>query len=238
MIDIHCHILPGIDDGPIDIETSIEMLKTASNDGISHIVATPHFIYNDKPSIKDIKDLVILLEERINLKHIAVKLLSGADIRLTYELIYGIEKNEIMTINSSRYFLLELPPLLPPNLDTFFLSIEKRGFIPIITHPERNYKFFSSIDKLKSLKDAGALIQITAMSITGEFGNQIKSFSRMLLRKGMVDFIASDAHNTAHRPPLLSRAYKETANFLNKKEAKKLFFENPLAVIENKEIQR
>lgn len=238
MIDIHCHILPGIDDGPLEIETSIEMFKIAADDGITHIVATPHFIYNDKPTIKDINELVTLIEKRIQADKIKVKLLSGADIRLTYELIYGIEKNEIMTINGSRYFLLELPPLLPPNLDNFFFSIKMNGFIPIITHPERDYNLLSSIDKLKSLKDAGALIQITAMSITGEFGNQIKSFSQMLLKKGMVDFIASDAHNTIHRPPLLSRAYKETSNLLDKNEAKKLFIDNQLAVIENKEIQR
>lgn len=214
------------------------MLKIAADDGITHIVATPHFIYNEKPTIEDIKDSVKLLEERVNREGIGVKLLSGADIRLTYELIYGIEKNEILTINSSRYFLLELPDLIPPNLDNFLFTAELKGFVPIITHPERNYSLLSSPEKIETLRDSGALFQLTAMSLTGEFGSQMKKFSHMLLKKRFVDFIASDAHSTGRRTPVLSRAYREISELFDEKEAQRIFFENPSAVIENKEINK
>ncbi|MEW6107715.1 MAG: CpsB/CapC family capsule biosynthesis tyrosine phosphatase [Nitrospirota bacterium] len=237
MIDIHCHILPRIDDGPSDMETSIEMLKMASEDGITHTVATPHFTYGERPTARDIYDRVIELKEGIMSKGIPVKVLAGADIRLTYELLYAIEKSDIPTINGSRYFLLELPDLIPPNLDNLLFTAELNGLVPVITHPERNYSFLSSPGKAKSLREAGALLQLTAMSITGDFGPQIQRFSHMLLKKGLVDFIATDAHNTSRRIPVLSKAYREVAGLCDKDEADRIFFENPLSVIENKGIK-
>lgn len=237
MIDIHCHILPGIDDGPSDIETSIKMSKIAADDGITHLVATPHLIYNETSTIEDIKDRIKQLEERVKGEGIEIKLLSGADIRLTYELIYSIEKNEVLTINDSRYFLIELPDLIPPNLENFFFTAELKGFVPIITHPERNYSLLSSPKKIEPLRDSGALFQLTAMSITGEFGDRIKGFSAMLLKKRLVDFIASDAHSTVQRTPILSRAYREVSELFNEKEAERIFLENPSAVIENRELK-
>jgi protein-tyrosine phosphatase len=211
MIDIHCHILPGLDDGSSDIKTSIDMLKIAFDDGITHTTATPHFTYSGKPTIKDIHKCLELLKEKSDGENIEVKLLSGADIRLSYELIDGIARKMIPTINGSRYFLLELPDLIPPNLDKFLSTVKSNGFVPIITHPERNYSIFSSPEKTDVLRNSGALFQLTAMSITGEIGSQLKKFSHMLLKKGIVDFIASDAHDTVQRPPILSKAYREIA---------------------------
>lgn len=238
MIDIHCHILPGIDDGAADMETSLGMLKIASDDGITHIVATPHFTHSERPTIEDIDRHVRLLREELDKKGLAVKLLPGADIRLSYELIEGIERNSIPTINGSRYFLLELPDIIPPNLDNFLFTANLNGFVPIITHPERNYTLLSEPEKIEVLRDSGALLQLTAMSVTGEFGNRIKRLSCMLLKKNHVDFIASDAHNINRRTPVLSRAYREVAGLIDEEAAKRLFFENPGAVIENKDIKQ
>ncbi|NIO49110.1 MAG: exopolysaccharide biosynthesis protein [Candidatus Aminicenantes bacterium] len=238
MIDLHCHILPGIDDGPSDIETSIRMSKIAADDGITHIVATPHFKYNEKPTIDDIKDRLKMLEERVNKENIRVKFSSGADIGLTYELTYGIDKNEIPTINGSRYFLLELPNIIPPNLDNFLFTAELKGFVPIITHPERNYSLLSFPEKMEALRDSGALFQLTAMSITGEFGTPIKKFSQMLLKKGFIDFVASDAHSAGWRNPVLSSAYWEITELFDEDEAQRIFLKNPLAVVENREISK
>lgn len=237
MIDIHCHILPGIDDGPRDLATSMEMLRIASEDGITHIAATPHFVYNEKPSARDIYERLIMLRESVSGTKSEIRLMPGADIKLTYELIFGLEKNDIPTINGSRYFLLELPDLMPLNLDNFVFESTLKGFIPIITHPERNYSLLASPGKTDELRNAGALFQLTAMSVTGEFGSQIKKFSHMLLKKNMVDFIATDAHNTDRRVPVLSKAYREIAGLFNEYEAERLFLNNPLAVIENREIR-
>lgn len=236
MIDIHCHILPAIDDGPADLETSLAMLRQAEDDGITHIVATPHYIYKEKPSVQDISDRLEMVRGKIKQAGISITLLSGADIRLSYELLNGIEKKEIPMINNSRYFLLELPDLLPPNLDNFLFNVVVKGYVPVITHPERNYSFLASPAKLDPLIDSGALIQLTAMSVTGDFGIRQKKFSYMLMKKGFVDFIATDAHNLNRRVPILSKAFRETADQFGKDEADRIFLRNPKAVIENREI--
>ena len=237
MIDIHCHILPGIDDGPADVAESVAMARIAAADGIRSIVATPHFSYGEGVDIEAIELAGRALEERLKEEGVPVSLVCGADVRLTYELLEGTEKGDLPTINGSRYFLLELPEIIPPNLDNFLHAASIGGFVPIITHPERNYSFLSSPRKMDGLREAGALIQITAMSITGEFGMKIRGLSEALIRKGLVDFVATDAHGTGHRRPLLSAACNHLSRLLDKGQVRKIFFGNPEAVLENREIK-
>lgn len=213
------------------------MLRIAAGDGITHIVATPHYRHGESPTIQDIRGKIALVREEMAKRSMDIELMGGADIRLTYELMEGIEKNEIPVINNSRYFLLELPDLIPPHLDGFLFEARVKGFVPVITHPERNHSLLSSMEKIKLLRNADALFQLTAMSVTGNLGRQIKKFAVQLLKMGYVDFIATDAHSTKHRPPLLSKAYKETADILDKPGADRIFIDNPKAVIENREIE-
>lgn len=237
MIDIHCHILPGIDDGPLEIRESVDMAKMAAEDGINIVVASPHFIYGERPGIEGIKGTVLHLRERLKDEEVPLELVEGADVKLTYELFEGMSKHGIMpTINASRYFLLELPEVVPPKLDSFLHAAQKSGFVPIITHPERNYSFLSVPGKIEGLRGAGALIQVTAMSITGEFGMDIQGLSEWLMRKGYVDFIATDAHNIDYRRPVLSEAYNLLSKVADPGVVKKIFFENPEAVLEDREI--
>lgn len=236
MIDIHCHILPAIDDGPADLQETLEMLRIAAGDGITHIVATPHYRHGEPPTVRDIREKIAFVREEMAKRSIDMELMGGADIRLTYELMEGIEKNEIPTINNSRYFLLELPYLIPPHLDSFLFETKVKGFVPVITHPERNHSLLSSMEKINMLRDVGCLFQLTAMSVTGKGGRQIKRFAAQLLKMGYVDFIATDAHNTEQRPPLLSKAYRETADVLDKSGADRIFIDNPKAALENREI--
>ncbi|MEW6602759.1 MAG: CpsB/CapC family capsule biosynthesis tyrosine phosphatase [Nitrospirota bacterium] len=236
MIDLHCHILPAIDDGPPDIGTSSKMLEMAAGDGITHLVATPHFYCDGTISEEDINEKLILLTEEAKLRGTGIKLFSGADIRLNYGLIRAIGSSSIPTINGSRYFLLELPEPIPPNTDNFLFMAGMKGLVPVITHPERSYSLLSSPDKVDSLRSAGALFQLTAMSITGDLGAAIQEFSYLLLRRGMVEFIASDAHNTDSRPPLLSKAFRRISGLFGSKTASRIFMENPSAVLENRQI--
>jgi len=228
--------LPEIDDGPSDVETSVSMAKIASGDGITHIVATPHFRYGERPSAKDIERVLEILRERVYREEIPVTLLAGADIALTYELSDCVEKNGIPTIGGSRYFLLELPDLVPPGLDAFLLKVRLRGYVPIITHPERNPSFLSFPEKADVLRASGALFQITAMSFTGGFGPRAAGFSRMLCRKGLVDFVASDAHDTGKRKPVLSEAYREISRLVGDRTAEKIFLRNPELLLKDAEV--
>lgn len=233
MIDIHCHILPSIDDGPSDIVESAEMAKIAATDGIRAIVATPHFSYGEKLGIDEIKRAMVPLRKRLKAEAVPVALIRGADVRLTYELFEGIEKGDIPTINGSRYFLLELPDIIPPNLDNFLHAAHIGGFVPIITHPERNYSLLVAPRKIGGFREAGALIQVTAMSITGEFGMKVKGLSEALMKKGLIDFVATDAHGATRRMPVLSKAYKLVSRLLRPADVKKIFFENPARVLDD-----
>ncbi len=236
MIDIHCHILPGVDDGPPDMETSIRMLKVAAGDGISHIVASPHFPFKGGHSHEDIRIVLEVLKERAMQEGITVRLYLGADARLSIELIELIGMKEIPTISNSRYFLLELPEVIPPNVERFLFDVRAKGFLPVITHPERNYGLLSRPERVTAFRETGALYQLTAMSITGGFDDRILWFSRFLLKKGVVDFVATDAHDPDWRRPVLSRAYGEVLRMCGEREARRLFFENPLAVLEDRQI--
>ena len=236
MIDLHCHILPAIDDGAPDMETTLKMLAMAEDDGISHIAASPHFRYGEEPGQGQILELLQSVQEEAAKRGISVKLCGAADIRLTYELFGALENRDMPTIAQSRYFLLELPELLPPHLDDFIFEAGIKGYVPIITHPERNYSILAQTEKAEALSDAGALLQLTAMSITGEFGRQIRRCSMHLLQSGCVDFVASDAHSINRRVPVLSKAFGEIAAEFGRDAAQKLFIGNPMAVIENREI--
>lgn len=237
MIDIHCHILPQIDDGPGDAETSMRMAGIAAADGITHIVATPHFTYSEKPTTADISKRVGSLGDEFKGAGLPLTLLSGADVRLTYELLDGMERRDIPTINGSRYFLLELPAILPPNLNRVFSAADSNGYVPIITHPERNFTLLSSPGKMEALRRDGFLFQLTAMSVTGEFGEEIRQFSHMLVRRGYADFIATDAHDPLVRVPVLSRAYKAISGLLDRKMTDRILLENPADVLANREIR-
>ncbi len=236
MIDIHCHILPEMDDGPVELDVTMKMLRIAEDDGISHIIATPHYQCQDVPTMQDIDDRVSLVRERMEKSGMRIRLLRGADVRLTYELLDCISRHALPTLNGSRYFLIELPDLLPPHFDELIFDARLKGYVPIVTHPERNYTLLASPRRSELLRESGVLLQITAMSITGEFGKQIKKYALQLLKMGCVDFVASDAHSTNRRVPVLSRAYREVLELLDKDVARKIFMENPAAVIENREI--
>ncbi|MBA4374503.1 MAG: hypothetical protein C0402_16760 [Thermodesulfovibrio sp.] len=236
MIDLHCHVLPAIDDGPQDIETSLAMLELAVSDGITHVVATPHYIFDAKISREHIDQKFSLLKDTAIVRVPGIQLFSGADIRMQYELIEAIDSHHIPTINGSRYFLIELPDPVPPNTDRLFYKAGMMKYVPIITHPERNYSLLSAPGKVDCLRNTGALFQLTAMSLTGEFGGAIQKFSHMLLKNEMVEFIASDAHNIESRPPRLSTAYRMISGLSGSRTADRLFLVNPAAVLENRQI--
>lgn len=230
-IDIHCHILPGVDDGPEDIGESIRMAEMAFKDGISHICATPHImdgLYDNKAS--RIAEAIDELRGRIAC---GIGILFGADVRITLDIIDRIRREEIPTLNDSGFLLIELPPyIIPPNMDTLMLNFRRREITPIITHPERHLRLMNNPSVIVNLKAMGAMVQITAMSITGGFGNDVRRAALNMLKGGVVDFVASDAHDTHRRPPILSKAYDEVGRQFGRDTAERLFIENPRRVIE------
>jgi protein-tyrosine phosphatase len=232
MIDIHCHILPGIDDGPRDIAESIEMARIAAADGITTIVATPHL--RDRANmVEDIISGVARLNASLAVLNIPVKILRGADINV----MLSIQTLRDYTINGTSYLLYEFPHThMPHNAGQIIFNAMRSGLHPIITHPERNPSVIRNPDLIITLRETGPLIQVTAGSLTGNFGAEARECALYLLKKGAVDFLATDAHSSNGRKPVLSEGLRIAEKIVGKKAAHRMVQANPLAVIEGRTI--
>ena len=235
MIDLHCHLLPGIDDGAPDVATALAMARMALADGIQHLACTPHIVpgvYNN--SGPDIAARVTAMAERLETEGLALTLWPGADVHVDPGLVGQLQSGAVPTLGGSRYFLLEPPHnVAPPRLPELVQELIKAGFVPIITHPERLTWIESQYELILRLVRSGALIQLTAGSITGGFGKRPQYWSERMLDEGIVDIIASDAHNTSGRPPILSVARAAAARRLGEAEAIELVYNRPARVLRN-----
>jgi len=235
LIDLHCHILPGVDDGAKSLEESLLMARRAVEDGIHTIVATPHTlngIYIN--SAREVTPKVASLQETLSKKHIKLQLYVGADVHLCPHMLELIESGDAGTINNARkYILLEFPSqVVPPKVKDEIFSLKLNGITPIISHLERNPVIQHNIDILYEFIRMGALCQVTAMSITGDFGGIAMQCAERLLRHRMVHVIASDAHSSKSRPPVLSQAVEAAAEILeNYDDAERMVTEVPAAIL-------
>ncbi|PLS17786.1 tyrosine protein phosphatase [Bacillus sp. M6-12] len=211
MIDIHNHILPGLDDGAADAQASLEMAKLALSEGIHTIIATPHHkngrFLNPKETIeKKVDEFNQLLKSN----SISLTILPGQENRITGDLLDEYEAGEILTLNHTNYVFIELPSNhVPRYTEKMVFDAQMNGLIPIIVHPERNQEIIENPDILYNLVKNGTLSQITASSISGHFGKKIKKFSSQLIEANLAHFIASDAHNVTSRSFRLIEAYDE-----------------------------
>jgi len=238
MIDLHCHILPDMDDGPSTIEESVLMAQMAFKDGIDTITATPHCAV-----FKEIDNFIAIRDEKINTltkvlseEKIKLNILRGAEIYIDMELFdfKGIER---LTLNDSRYILTELPMLsYPLYTEDFFYRLQLEGFIPIIAHPERNAKIIAKPDLLYRLIDLGSLAQINTGSITGLFGRTVRKCAKEILTNKMAHLVATDSHSNRTRKPIMSECIKILDHWIGQKETQKLVNDIPAAIIGNREL--
>jgi protein-tyrosine phosphatase len=230
MIDIHCHPLPGIDDGARSLEIAVAMCQMAANDGTTHLVATPHCNYRYQFDVEvnraRLKELQAAVGE-------SPKLLLGCDFHLSYDNIRKLaEHGAEFSINNTHYLLVEFADhFIPEQMDNVFYQIEMAGYAPILTHPERNPVIQRKPELLYHWVTRGCLVQVTAMSYVGGFGSRAQALSEEWLERNLVHFFASDAHDLTHRPPVLSSCYKKVASTRGKEIADLLLDTNPLAVI-------
>lgn len=211
MIDIHSHILPGLDDGAKTEEASLAMALDAVAQGITTIIATPHHKNGKYENTgEDIKFHVAILNKLFQEVKIPITLLPGQETRLYGEMLKDIKNKEILTLNDSRYLFVEFPyGQVPRYAEQALFELLIAGYVPIIVHPERNEELIEHPHKLYEFVNQGALTQVTAGSLTGEFGRKIQRFSYRLIESNLTHFIASDAHNTTSRAFLLNDALSE-----------------------------
>ena len=237
MIDIHAHILPGLDDGPATMADALEMARIAVEDGIRIIVATPHCLnglYNNyrEGILSACSEFNLILKKEC----IPLEVLPGSEVHLGMEILEDIESGRLMTLNDTgRYFFLELPDqFILQTLVGFIVLLEKMNVTPIIAHPERNMAIQRNVKLLQDLISTGALSQITARSLTGGFGSPALQCSLQIIELNLAHFMASDAHSSETRPPILSKAVEKLSALTGKADAQRMVIENPEMVIEGK----
>jgi protein-tyrosine phosphatase len=232
VIDVHCHILPGIDDGPKTMDESLAMCRIAATDGIATIVATPHCYKgrypNDASTIMPAYDL---LKRRINDAGMALNLLVAGDMHIDPDLASFLQDNPSLC-PGGRFVLIELPAeAIPRFVEKFLFMLRLKGFIPILTHPERNHTLQCHPELVEDWIKSGAFTQVTAMSLTGEFGPESQSTAFSLLDRGCVQFVATDAHSANWRKPLLSRAAALLRERIGEEGTRLLVDENPRRIL-------
>jgi protein-tyrosine phosphatase len=235
MIDLHSHILPGVDDGARDISTAFDMARMAVDDGITVMACTPHIL----PGVYDsdaveIRHRVALLNERLMEKGIDLSLVEGSDAHIRPDFVSALRDGRILTLNNSRYVLVEPPhSVMPRRLDELFFEILMAGYVPILTHPERLTWLPSNIKVIEGMVRAGIWLQVTAGSLCGDFGRSAKYWAQRLLAQELVHIIATDAHNVGSRPPCLARARRLAEAEVGPSEATRLFVSRPQQIIDN-----
>ncbi len=236
MIDLHCHILPGIDDGAPDLETALEMARVAVADGIEITACTPHIhrgVYdNAGPAIAL---AIAALQAELDRAGIPLKLIAGADTHIDGELVEGLRSGRIASLNGSDYFLFEPPHhVAPPRMEDVVFDVMLAGYRPILTHPERLTWIEDHYDAIVRMAGRGVLMQITAGSIEGRFGKRPLYWAERMLDEGLVHILATDAHNLRNRKPVLSAARERVAERLGEAEATAMVTSRPAAIIANR----
>jgi len=233
MVDIHCHLLPGLDDGPKSLDETLEMAEMAIADGITHVVATPHA--NDEFHFTP--DLVRQRRDEIQARlGDRLTVATGCDLHLSFENLQDVHMNPTRyTINQKSYLLVEFADFaIPPNIDETLHRLQLARLWPVITHPERNGLIRARPERLHRWIHQGCYVQVTAQSLLGGFGQRTQRVVEAWLEEGRIHFIASDAHNLNSRPLRLRPAFDVVAKRRGEAVAKALFHDNPLAAFEGR----
>jgi len=235
MIDLHCHMLPGIDDGAPDLATALEMARIAVADGITVTACTPHIypgLYENTAT--GIRAAIVKLQQELDNAGIALRLVEGADVHLTPDLLRDLRADRIPCLNGTRYMLLEPPHhVAPPRLEQQVFGLIANGYVPLITHPERLTWIEDHYPMFLRLAKSGAWLQVTAGALTGRFGKRPRYWAQRLLDEGPVHIIASDAHSVHRRAPLMAEARAVAARQVGEKEAWAMVRDRPAALLRN-----
>jgi len=238
MIDIHCHFLPGIDDGAEDMETAVQLAQMAVDNGITKSVLTPHI----QPGLYDnthagIKQAITDFRGSLQEAGIKLDVRAAAEVRIMPEIRQLVAENELPmlgSLNGYQVFLLEFPHShIPPGSDRLIDWLLNHNIRPLIAHPERNKEVIRNFDKIRPFVAAGCLLQVTAGSIAGSFGEPAANTARELLERDWVYILASDAHNLRHRVPDLEPGRAAAAEIVGDEASWKLVKDNPWSIVKD-----
>ncbi len=232
MIDLHNHLLPGIDDGAPDLETALQLAEMAVRHGTTHLVCTPHIHpgrYDNTPVT--IHQALALFQQGLNQHNIPLQVAAAAEVRFGMELMIGVKSKSIPFLGQwqgQNVMLLEFPHgEIPFGAERLTAWLLQQSIIPMIAHPERNKGLMRDPDKLNPFIQQGCLLQVTAGSVAGDFGEVAQELAVQWLEKNWVTILASDAHNLEHRPPILTSGLAAASDILGEDAARRLVIDNP-----------
>ncbi len=237
-VDIHCHLLPGIDDGSRSWEESLEMAQQMVDDGTDTVVVTPHQLGNyTSTSGQTIRHRTDQLQQWLNANGVALRVLPGADVRIDSDMINRLRSGDCLSLaDQRRHVLLELPHELYQPLEPVLEQLDRIGMVGILSHPERNRGIMRQPQVIEPLVQAGCLMQVTADSFVGEFGSEPEQLGRHIVENGWCHFLATDAHGSSKRPPRLRRAFDLAEQLVGRPLAQAMCCDNPRAVAEGRHV--
>lgn len=222
MVDLHCHLLPGIDDGSKSMEVSLRLAREATVNGVTHALLTPHHMnghyVNHKP---DVIRRTREFQEQLKRYDIPLKVFPGQEVRINGNLLKALDQDDILFADTgNKYLMLEFPDDdVPHYTNQMIFDLQQRGIVPVIVHPERNTKIMAQPDLIYRLLEKGCLSQITASSYVGTFGKKVENFSRQLIEAGQGYVFASDAHDLPGRKYEMRQAYEKLGHEFSQKMA-------------------
>ncbi|GAB6112520.1 tyrosine-protein phosphatase [Desulfomicrobium salsuginis] len=233
MIDIHCHMLPGIDDGPGTMDDAVAMARIAVDDGIDGAICTPHWHPMIWPNDRaEIVHAVARFQTRLLHEGVAFRVWAGSELSMDASLDAGLDGGLLQTLNGGPWVLLELPGYAPPpGIEDHLQSLRRRGYHVVLAHPERYDYVRRDPARLYDWVSMGVAVQITASSVLGRLGPEMAALCRRLLEHRLVHFLASDSHGVRSRRPLLRQAVDVTGDVLGEREARRLVDDHPLSLL-------
>ena len=237
-VDIHCHMLPGVDDGAQDDADSLAMALLAVDEGFERVVVTPHQLGGYACNRGDeIRVRTVELQEKLEANGVPLEVLPGADVRIDEGMIDKICSGEVLTVaDQRRHVLLELPHELYMPLEPILDELQRHGITGVLTHPERNRGILSQPALIEPLVEHGCLMQVTSGSLTGAFGPQSKALAEQMCRRGLVHFLATDAHGPKSRRPKMRDAFNRAATLAGEHAAVKWCCEYPLLAVQGAQV--
>lgn len=237
-VDIHCHLIPGIDDGASDHSESLAMALLAVDEGIDTVIVTPHQLGNfSRNSGDEIRVRAIELQELLDANGVPLRVLPGADVRIDSGMVERIADGQVLSLGDHRkHVLLELPHELYLPLEPLLGELAKNGMVGVLSHPERNQGILQQPGLIEPLIEAGCLMQVTAGSLIGGFGPASQALAEQMCRRGWVHFLATDAHGPKSRRPRMRKAYDRACDLAGKPAAEFWCREYPRLVAEGRDV--
>ncbi len=237
-VDIHCHMLPELDDGAADWDEALAMAQIALDDGVGTVVLTPHQLGNFSHNRGDaIRQQVTRFQSLLQRHAMPLNILPGADVRIEPEIVHKIRSGDVLTLADRRgYVLLELPHEVYLPLERLLSDLKRAGLVGILSHPERNLGILNQPNIAERLVDTGCLMQVTAGSLVGTFGAPIQTMAEYMVSRGLVHFLATDAHGCQSRRPLMRRAFDRVCRMVGPQVAVEICAHNPARVVKNQRV--